>query len=376
MIGVAGATGSVGRWAVRELSRMGVGPLRLGGRQARTLAEVATKVAGAEVHPFDLEDAQGTARFCAGCTVVLNCAGPSYLILDTLARAAAASGAAYVNVSGDEPVHRRLCVSGGAGTAVLSTAVLSAGMLPGLSALLPRWMAGGLDGVDWLSCYVGGLERCSPSSATDMILSMQTGDGEDYGQALAGWRHGRVEPRVLRPAKDVDVPFFPDPVSTHPFLSGESARLGASLGAGSLDFWNVFVGDRLVNAFTRMRTRPPQGEGLTSAVQELTRAAELDLFGRKPYYALVFEMGGELDGSAVVRTAALRTGDAYALIAAVAALAVRAVVEGRVEPGMHYAAEVLDPEWSIQQLRHSTAVDVLEVVDRVAGGPAADEGAL
>lgn len=371
MIAVAGATGSVGRWAVAELTRMGLGPLRLGGRRAVTLAPVAARTAGAEPFPFDLDDPVGTARFCEGCTVVLNCAGPSYLVLDTLARAALAADAGYVDVSGDEPVHRLLGGTDGTGTAVLS-----AGMLPGLSALLPRWMAAELDTVDSLSCYVGGLERCSPASATDMILSMHTGDGEDYGHALAGWRHGRVEQRVLRPGKDVEVPFLPDRVSTYPFFGGESARLADRIGATTMDFWNVFVGDRLVHAFTRLRARPPAREDLDAAVAELTRAAELDLSGRRPYYALVFEMTGEVDGDQVVRTAALRTADAYALIASVSTLAVRAVVEGRLGAGIHYAAEVLDPGWTVAELRRSPGVATLELVQRAASRPVIEEGVL
>ncbi|WP_129663555.1 saccharopine dehydrogenase NADP-binding domain-containing protein [Phytoactinopolyspora endophytica] len=369
MIAVAGATGSVGRWAVTELNRMGLGPLRLGGRRADELEQIAAEIPDAQPFTFDLEDPDSVVRFCAGCAVVLNCAGPSYLILDKLARAAIAAGAAYVDVSGDEPVHRRLTSADFAGTAVLS-----AGMLPGLSSLVPRWMATEMDKVDSLSTYIGGLERCSPSSATDMILSMHTDDGDGYGHALAGWRHGRLEEKVLGPAKDVEVPFFPDRVSVHPFFSGESARLATAIGVDSMDFWNVFVGDRLVTSFTRMRGRPVAGEEMERAVAELTRAAELDLFGREPYYALVFRMTGVVDGHSVVRTAAMRTADAYRLIATVGALVVHAVVEGNVGRGVSYAADVLDPGWVVAAVRRSPAVTAFELV--LDAEPAMEEGAL
>ncbi|NEE02712.1 saccharopine dehydrogenase NADP-binding domain-containing protein [Phytoactinopolyspora halotolerans] len=371
MIAVAGASGSVGRWAVGELTRMGIGPVRLGGRRVDALRQIADETPEAQPFPFDLDDPESVARFCDGCTAVLNCAGPSYLILDTLARAAIAAGAAYVDVSGDEPVHRRLTSADCAGTVVLS-----AGMLPGLSSLIPRWMATEMDKVDSLSTYIGGLERCSPSSATDMILSMHTDDGDDYGHALAGWRNGRLAEKVLRPQKDVEVPFFPDRVSAHPFFSGESARLATAIGADTMDFWNVFVGDRLVTTFTRMRSRPVAGEEMDRAVAELTRAAELDLFGREPYYALVFRMTGVVGGRSVVRTAALRTGDAYRLIATVGALAVQAVVEGGVGRGVGYAADVLDPGQVVAEVRHSPAVTAFELVDHAETHEGMEDGTV
>ena len=255
MIGVAGATGSVGRLVVAELVRLGAGPLRLGGRRSEELRRIAAPLADAEQVSLELNDPESTARFCCGVDVVVNCAGPSYVILDRLALAAREAHASYVDVSGDEPVYERLQRE--APTAF--TAVLSAGMLPGLSGLVPRWMAQGLDGVESLTTYIGGLERSSPSSATDMILSMESDHGSSYGLPLAGWRAGRVVPRLLRPIKEMEIPFVPDLVSAYPFFSGESERLASSLRLEKHDFWNVFVGERLITAFSSLRGRDLSG---------------------------------------------------------------------------------------------------------------------
>ncbi|TDE56532.1 hypothetical protein E1295_10215 [Nonomuraea mesophila] len=374
MIGVAGVTGTVGRRAVSVLAGLGAGPLRLGGRRPAELERIAATLPDASVHRLDLDDPESMDRFCSGCHTVLNCAGPSYLILDALARAALRGGADYVDVSGDEPVHERLSVLGLASR----RAVLSAGVLPGLSGLIPRWMAAGFDRVDALTTYIGGLERCSPGSATDMILSMRGDSGDHYGQALAGWRNGKIEVGVLRPVTDVELPFFPDRVTLQPFFGGESERLASAIGAASMDFWNVFAGDRLLSAFTGMRGRPPwTDEEMEAAVAELTRAADLDMFGRLPYYALLFRMAGDVAGRHSVRTVALRTEEAYRLIAVVAGLTTHAVAEGRIPPGVHYAADVLDPETVIDGVRHSGALAAFEVIDDLdMGADLMDEGAL
>lgn len=371
MIGVAGATGSVGRLVVAELARLGAGPLRLGGRRRAELQQIAESLPNAEAFPFDLDDPEQTARFCQGSSVVLNCAGPSYLILDRLARATRDAQGIYVDVSGDEPVYQRLLNSSDP-----FTAVLSAGMLPGLSSLVPRWMSQSLTSVDALTTYIGGLERCSPSSATDMILSMDADDGANYGQPLAAWRDGHVVPRSLRPVKELEVPFIPDLVSAHPFLSPESERLASDLRLKRHDFWNVFVGERLITTFTRMRGSETTGDTLDHAVQELTQAAELDLLGRDPYYALVFCMDGILHTRPVTRTAAIRTSDAYRLIASMAASTTFAAAHGYVPEGVGFAAEMLDPEWVVDRIRQAPAVDVFEVVDRERESDLMDEGAL
>jgi hypothetical protein len=50
-------------------------------------------------------------------------------------------------------------------------------------------------------------------------------------------------------------------------------------------------------------------------------------------------------------TATLGTTDSYRLTAAVGALAVTETLAGRVPPGLHFAAEVLDPERAARLIR-------------------------
>ncbi|MCP9984885.1 saccharopine dehydrogenase NADP-binding domain-containing protein [Actinomadura madurae] len=87
-IGVLGASGTVGRVAVDRLASWDLGDLRLGGRDLDRAAEVGAQVPAARTEPVrvDLNDADALRAFCAGCDVVVNCAGPSYLVLDTVAR--------------------------------------------------------------------------------------------------------------------------------------------------------------------------------------------------------------------------------------------------------------------------------------------------
>ncbi|WP_436791600.1 saccharopine dehydrogenase NADP-binding domain-containing protein [Yinghuangia sp. YIM S10712] len=363
MIGVLGATGSVGLAALRELRAMGFTDLRLGGRRTAALHGVADELGGGcEPFTVDADDPEALRSFARGCAVVLNCAGPTYRLVDTVAVAALAEGAHYVDVAGDDPAAEKLTAKGmPAGD---SSVVLSAGALPGLSSLLPRWAARrDFERVTALTAHTGGMEECSPTVAADMMLSLTTGgaDGAAYGQALAAWRDGRREPGALRAVEDAAVPGFPDRAALVPFLSGETERLAADIGLVTADWFNVYPGPQVRAALGRLPGQLAQGADTDTLAEDMIRAANLDLAGRSPYYAMVFTLTGESGGRARTRRVTVRTPSSYRLTAAVGALAVRAVASGQVPPGLHFACDALDPEPVVAWLRDTGVCDRFDV---------------
>ncbi|SFI59469.1 Saccharopine dehydrogenase NADP binding domain-containing protein [Streptosporangium canum] len=444
VIAVLGCYGAVGGSVVRRLREAGAGPLRLGGRdldRVRALigtgaggpagAEAATggavtgtavpDVGGMEARAgadeavaVDLRDAAALAAFCEGCHVVVNCAGPSSRILDTVARAALAAGAHYVDVAGDAAVRDRLAAAGlpagstvhrgstgqgsaghgsvghgsdghgsagrsfdGQGSAGRGRAgrddagrvvVLSAGMMPGLSALLPRHLAGqGFDRVDRLTAHVGGVDRFTPAAALDYVASLSDG----YATPLAVWRGHQVIPRASRPRRGVELPHFPGRVNAYPYLSAEAERLARSLGFAEVEWSSVFDGELTLAALARLHDLDAD-----TAAGELVRTSRLEAFGRTPYFQMVFRMEGEAAGRPVTRTLVARAADSYELSAAVAVLAAGAVLRGLVRPGLHDAADVLDAGAVFQALLDDPAVTRLEVVDGVAPAVEVEEGVL
>lgn len=384
LVGVLGATGSVGRAALAELRAMGLTHLRLGGRRPAELRAAAGELGGAAT-PFtvDADDHEALRTFSRGCAVVLNCAGPTYRINDTVAVAALAEGAHYVDVAGDDPAAEKLTAKGlPAGDRAV---VLSAGALPGLSSLLPRWAARrDFDRVTAMAAHTGGMEECSPTVAADMMLSLTTGGagGAAYGQALAAWRNGRREPGALRAVEDAAIPGWPDRAALVPFLSGETERLSAALGLVTADWFNVYPGPQVRAALGRLPGQLAQGADTDTLAEHMIRAASLDLAGRSSYYTMAFTLTGESAGRPRTRRVTMRTPSSYRLTAAVGALAVRAVLAGQVPPGLHFACDVLDPEPVVAWLRDTGVCDRLEVADGDAhsamDGDAADheEGEL
>lgn len=350
-VGVLGASGVVGRAAAAALVGLGVERLRLGGRRIDAAAAVAAGLpAGtAQAVAVDLADAESLTAFCAGCVTVLNCAGPSYEVRGRVALAALAAGADYVDVAGDDPAHEQLR---GAGLAALGrSAVLSAGMLPGLSGLLPRWLAARRPGPGGrLTVWAGGLERCSRTVAADLVLSLGADPaGLPFGESRAAWRDGRRVSRALCAQDAVELPFFPGTVALQPYLSTEAERSARALGLDALDWYNVFPGHRVRAVLAALAGGRV---ALGAAAERLVTAAELDLTGRRPYYRIVFA----LETPAGAATAVLGTGDSYRLTAAVGALTVAATLAGEVPSGLHYAAEVLDPDTTVRRIAATAGV--------------------
>ncbi|MES9537726.1 saccharopine dehydrogenase NADP-binding domain-containing protein [Actinomadura sp. NPDC000600] len=329
-VGVIGCYGAVGRALVRRLPE----PLRLGGRDAARTREAARP--GDEAVEVDIADASRLAGFCAGCDVVVNCAGPSARIGDTVARAALKAGAHYVDVAGEQLDRPRLAALAGD-----RAAVLAAGMMPGLSALLPRALAEGADRPARLVAHVGGLDRFTRAAALDYIASL---DGE-HATPLAAWRGHQPIRGALRPAERVALPHFPGRVSVYPYLSRETERLARALELAEIEWWGVFDGDRTLQALSGAGGKEP-----ARAAEDLELAAGLDALGRRPYFQLVFDLDG--------RVLIVRSADSYELTAALAAKATRAAAAGRVPPGAHDASDVLDPSGVLQDLCEDPVVDV------------------
>ncbi|GAA2191867.1 NAD(P)H-binding protein [Micromonospora lupini] len=355
-IALVGATGGVGRHALAHLLAWGVDDVRAGARDPARLDVDDPRV---QARAVDVTDPASLDAFCAGCHTVVNCAGPATSIGDTVARAAARCGAGYVDAAGDDPLHAAVSALPGAADRV---AVLSAGLMPGLSGLLPAHLAAQAPGARRMTGYVGGRDGFTPGAALDFLAA---GTAE-YGEPSAAWRDGARRSHALAARAEVPVPFFDEPVLVQPYLSTETERLARRLGLTDVDWWSAFAGSRLPAALAAGARRARDGATaaqLADAAAQLCRAAELDTFGRPRYQLLVVELTGPADARVLV----CRGTGANALTGAAVALGALAVAAGDVPPGVHHLAEAVDPDWAVDLLRTSPAVTSLRVEDGPLG---------
>lgn len=348
-IGVLGGGGTVGRTAVERLRGYGL-PVLVGGRDLARAEEVAD-AHGATAVTVDLFDDASLAAFCAGCSVVLNCAGPSYQVLDRVARAALAAGAGYVDAAGDLVAAQALTRHTPAGLS-RHAAVFSAGLMPGLSGLLPRLLLGGSP-VARLDVYVGGSVEISAASAVDALLTR----GEQFGHALGMWRAGQVAPHSLLPLRSITLPGFHGRVHAVPFLSSEMIALASAAGLPELRNYTVYTTDNLPQAFATAWAddeRPLQAHATA-----IVEAARRDVEAHGRHYAVLAYARPPAGSGLLSRRVMLRTPDSYPLSGVVAAITTRQVAVDAVAPGTHYASEVLDPVAIAEELAGDSWVSEL-----------------
>lgn len=364
LIGLVGSGGSVGGAALALLRQRPGLRLRCGQRRPQVMP------ATPETRRLDIFDTAQLATFCEGCQVVLNCAGPSWLIGERVARAAHQAGAAYVDAFGNAALLTSL-------QGVDRPSIIGAGVFPGLTALLPRWLANqDLKRPTRLLVLAGGREPCSNAGGADLLLSSLGG----FGIPNAHWCDDRVQPLVLAPGAE-ELPGFPERVHRSPYLTDELQHLAQALGLREASFCNVFSSPAVPALIASQCQRLSQSHAphtLQEAVAQLVTAADLELQGRTPYYRLVVELDGWRSSRPCCLRAVLRSRDSYGLSAAVAVCATVHLLENDDWHGAGWAAQVLQPDTVVDAIRRHPACDALSLVE-LAGQQARDlseEGSL
>lgn len=355
MIAVLGGYGEVGKAVVRALLALRSEPLRIGGRDpvsaeafARTLDQGPV-----EVVTVDINDAGSLERFVHGCTVLVNCAGPSHRIGEGPALTALRAGADYLDVAGDERLHARL--DDRAWREQGRRALLSAGLQPGLTALLPLWLAHtGFDRVTSLTSYFGLRDLFTAVAAEDYRQSVEDG----IGRPRAAWRNGGVRPGVLIRKNGVGLPFFPGPVTVMPYLNQEAERVAAALELEHGDWYTALADGPMRSVFDRLHTCSRE-----DACMQLQRMSRLDLAGRAPFVTLLLRMTGHREGKERTCSLALRGHRNADLTGALAAVAVDALARVDVPAGRHFAAMVLDPGAAVETLLATGMTAGLSVIE-------------
>ncbi|WP_024618044.1 saccharopine dehydrogenase NADP-binding domain-containing protein [Pseudomonas kilonensis] len=352
LIGVLGASGDVGLASARALLNLGVNELRLGGRDprngARCLASLQQQWPDAHLQwtAVDFNDAPALAGFAGGCDVLLNCAGPAWQLADRAAQAALQTGAHYVDAAGEmtlEPSQwRNRC------------AVLGAGLQPGLTGLLPRWLAEqAFTQVLGLTSYFGLRAPFTAVAADDFLQGAVDGTSEP----LAAWRNGRCS-RALRRSRDVLLPCFPGQVHLLPYLNQEGERLAMDLRLDVGQWFNVITDGHVFKALDLAHSLPR-----AEAVQRLCEASRLDLSGQPPFVTLLLQLDGLWDDQARTRSLVLSGAGNAALTGAMAAATVVSVANDEIRAGCHYAAQALPPAASLERLQRTSAIRALNLLD-------------
>lgn len=329
-----GSTGAVGRSCLAVLAHRDDLAVVVAGRDETRLREAASAVVGdIETTRLDVTDRAALDAALTRCDVIINCAGPSQQLSAQVAGAAIEAGVPYIDPGGDQALLDRYA------TAPVPV-VLQTGVQPGLSGLLLRVLAE--QQTDDITVWCGGLQRLTPASVLEYLASLH----DTHGYPGAAWRGGTVRRISRAECKPAPAQYFPGSVSVHPYLDAETVAVAARLGTSNVQWLNVFDSERTTRAMQLLAVDDKRSQDLNAVLE----AAKLDLFGRRPYFAIVAAAGA----GPVPRTLAFTCTDSYRVTGAVTAYAAQ-----------HYsdARTGAQPFWSIETPRH--ALDF--VVEAVPG---------
>ncbi|MEU7633169.1 saccharopine dehydrogenase NADP-binding domain-containing protein [Nocardia sp. NPDC049220] len=356
-----GATGAVGRACFAALAADSRLAITVAGRDPRRLAEFC---AGTSARPasqqIDLAALAaghdpGLTELVRTADVVVNCAGPSHRYSVALAEIALRGHSAYVDPGVDESQRqllRRIAPPDG-------VALVQAGVQPGLSGLALRIVADRLGGrADALIAWCGGLQPLTRAAVHEYLDSITVGSGGVSTVRRAGGRV-RVRPDEMSPAP---APWFPDTAQSHVHLDVETEVLADAVGAHDVEWVNITDGERTVRAIQDLQVSVSAAPPSDTAVDAVLAAAELDLFGREPYFTLL----ATARSSGKAATFLLRTRDSYAVTGAIAAWATRAVTT--LPAGIHPLRSIPDPRALSDDLAGLAPGTEVRVIDGAVTG--------
>lgn len=319
-----GSTGTVGRTALRYFLRRwddespaGTAQavsleLRLTGRSTERLEAVAAEVSAA--YP------QHKVRVCAGCDaeqdpadwpgapltgadLLVNTAGPGYVVTPRLARYCLTHNIAYADPSGDHSMVAEIMAtsdlpatyphSGQASVPVGETPtapagqpadvpavtvplILGAGIQPGLSGILVRLLARAAGPGATVELYSGGAQPTTEAALHEFV------DSVNSGMLWAGkeWVDGQLRASCLPESylAQVAATFSPTAVA-HAHCDREVAAAAAAAQAHSVRWHNVSDAPKTTLEIQKMIA----GD---ATVEQVMEAARMDDFGRRHYFRM------------------------------------------------------------------------------------------
>lgn len=280
---------------------------------------------------LDIYDSDSLNSFCTDCKVVINCAGPEFMIRDRVAQAAMKAGAIYVDVSNaailDQEQVPVLAANG--------VNVVGAGFYPGISGLLlKRVIHHLLDITDHVNCYVGGSERFTTTSLADILTSGYS----SIGMTDCYWLNDHIVADRGNMLKKEFVSGIDAPVYKKPYLSKEIQELLKQSNVEELHWYNIASSDAMFHLavkFYQIQQEFSTKEALKQLDPYLKEQSD------EEWAALVIDATGIKDGKNVRCLLNLQMEKSYIMTGTIAAEAARQVVRTTKPNGIYWAHEVL-----------------------------------
>lgn len=219
---IYGANGYTGELIAREAARRGLRPM-LAGRNRATIEALAAELQ-LEARVFALDDVQAVTAQVAGQSLVLNCAGPFSATAAPMMEACIATGAHYLDITGEIPVleHAHALDARAKGAGVVVCAGVGFDVIP-------------------TDCIAAALKEAMPD-ATHLALGFDTRSGLSPGTAKTSVEGLAAGGKVRRDGEIVTVPLAWD-VRRIDFGDGEKSAMTIPWGDVASAYYTTGIPD-------------------------------------------------------------------------------------------------------------------------------------
>lgn len=370
--GVLGATGSAGYWALRYFgSRPQNVRVLAGVRSLSKVDETLKKAcAGAEWHAVDACDAPALARFADACDAVVNLVGPSSAYSRLVADACAprtrllVDGGHCMPAPGGREQGRAACI-------------YEAGALPGLSALLCRYLADHFESVGVLLSVSVLSGVFSPGAARDYLDGVIQSRMAGGAAAPSGARAGAGRPDGLPAQRRMLLPFCREALTLTAYTDSETASVERAVRPRRADFY-VGMGAEAMRKSLEMAGALFAAEP-EQAVELLVEGSRCHVPAGGAQMLYLIQMDGRLkNGTDGVRTLVLKACNPAAVTGSTAAAAADVLLEaGGLAAGFRPLGQIQDARGVVEQVAGLDAVEHFDVYTAAIESLAAiEEGAI
>jgi hypothetical protein len=342
-----------------ELSKSGDAQILIGGRDFEKANRVATEIGGGvSAAQVDVLDLGSLDNFCAGCSILINCAGPVFELQDRVAQAALRARCHYVDPAGMTFVKERMLAHQRELEDLGLSFVVSAGWNPGITELLPVYAhtraREKMDAIESLTAYCGDSGEWSANALRDGAWFIRQTGVKSPGYFRKGvWTRAKTS-QAFRTAD------LGEPIGRRRFgmfALPELAEVGRRLKDCDVFTYNYLSGYRTAIATTLMALLPLPEKLNVRLLRNVFRRNRLPVDG-----FVAADVLGNSKGRSVVLKVRIcyRERRDYWINAVALATVARVISRGdTVKRGVHFLSEAVDPAAFMAELR-SAGIELIE----------------
>lgn len=324
MIGIIGGYGDIGFQVAQILKKELNERLRIGGRNAdKIFPNIKQPFFDDEWMKVDIRDMDSIKEFIGGCKIVVNCTGSSYRRTLKLAKAAVSYGCQYVDVGFDKEF-RLLNTYLQNGNVIYAT-----GSMPGLSGVLPRYLAEKFDLVKNMEFYYAGLGVFTPTAAEDYLEGLFSKDNK----TMMIVKNGKIIPYSTDESINHKNLLSKKERKLFPYFDEESQFIRKTLNLKNGKWFIAIDGECTLNVLEKARFNYDKNKEET--IRELCTATCADCQGRNTYVEFIVQIEGKINGENQSRTLILKYDNPSRLTGLVAASVVIALSQNKLSKGVY-----------------------------------------